>query len=183
MFVPMNRKLLLGISLATVFIFSIMMLPINADLDGMLDITGASSDGTNHKMQVADNLKNINKKESDIVTFWAWAIDNPEDAPDGTFLTVDALTIHHLVNDHQAFGKDAKSTPVQGYHPHRAFFDSDFCVIGLQSPKADFRVKDNTLQLASDDIAFLAATGTIGAVDGCPIGLGITELRDMVAIP
>lgn len=89
-------------------------------------------------------------------------------------LTVDAITIHHSVNDHQAFGKDAKSSPVQSFHPHVAYFDSELCVIGLESPKSDFKVKDNTITLEASDEAFAVATGTIGPRDECSIGLGIT---------
>jgi len=80
------------------------------------------------------------------------------------------------VNDHQAFGKDAQSSPVQSFHPHQAYFDENNCIIGLESLKADFKVQHNTVTLEVSDEAFAVATGTIGLRDECPIGLGITDL-------
>ncbi len=151
---------------------------------GYLDIESANSDGVTHMMTLADDVKQITaKKSEDIVTFWAWAVPNPTEAPEGTFLTVDAITIHHGVNDHQAFGKAAKSSPVQSFHPHRAYFDSNLCVIGLESPKTGFKVNQNTVTLSSSDVAVAAATGTIGPVDGCPVGLGVTNIQELVTIP
>ncbi|MEW6042826.1 MAG: hypothetical protein AB1608_01000 [Thermoproteota archaeon] len=149
------------------------------------DITVASSDGVTHSMTLAEKVKQIpaNKAE-DVVSFWAWAIPIPSGAPIGTALAVDAITIHHGVNDHQAFGKAAQSTPVQSFHPHRAYFDGAFCVIGLESPKASFKVQHDTITLAASDTSGLAATGTIGPRSDCPAtGLGITALVDTEAIP
>jgi hypothetical protein len=177
----MNSKLVLGTTIAALIAVSLTSVYATT---GYFDITAASSDGTTHSMTLADDVKQIPaKKAEDIVSFWAWAIPTPSGAPAGTALTVDAITIHHGVNDHQAFGKAAQSTPVQSFHPHKAYFDGAFCVIGLESPKADFRVKDNTVTLEASDDAFAAATGTIGPRSDCAIGLGITDLADLVAIP
>ncbi len=103
----------------------------------------------------------------------------PDDAPVGTALTVDAITIHHSVNDHQAFGKAAQSSPVQSLHPHQAHFDASFCIVGLESPKADFKVQHKTVTLEASDTAIAIATGTIGTRVDCtdsPTTLGITSL-------
>lgn len=172
----MNKKLL-GTIIGTVIIISMTMTSVMADIPGSLTVVEASSDGTTHVMKVQDKVKEIPAgKADDIITFWAWAIPIPGDAPVDTTLAVDAITIHHGVNDHQAFGKAAKSSPVQSFHPHKAFFDENGCVIGLQSPKSAFSIKDNVLTLEASDIAFAVATGTIGAVNECPLGLGITSL-------
>ncbi|MDH3277447.1 MAG: hypothetical protein OEL77_03500 [Nitrosopumilus sp.] len=195
----MNTKTISGISLAALFAVSMISTGAYAAVADMLDIKEASSDGETHSMQVAERLQHINSKEApDLVTFWAWVIETPEDAPEGTALAVDAITIHHRINDQAAFDAVAcpddkspqcqaiRSSPVQGFHPHRAFFDENFCVIGLESPKADFRVFKDTLHLEASDLAGAAATGTIGdmGLDEdeepiCPIAnLGITELVD-----
>ena len=180
----MNKKLL-GTIIVVVIIVSMTMTSVMADIPGSLTVVEASSDGTTHVMKVQDKVKEIPAgKADDIITFWAWAILPPSDAPEGTALAVDAITIHHGVNDHQAFGKAAKSSPVQSFHPHKAFFDENGCVIGLQSPKSAFSVKDNVLTLESANTAFAVATGTIGAVEGCPVGLGITSLvTEPTALP
>ena len=180
----MNKKLL-GTIIVVVIIVSMTMTSVMADIPGSLTVVEASSDGTTHVMKVQDKVKEIPAgKADDIITFWAWAILPASDAPEGTALAVDAITIHHGVNDHQAFGKAAKSSPVQSFHPHKAFFDENGCVIGLQSPKSAFSVKDNVLTLESANTAFAVATGTIGAVEGCPVGLGITSLvTEPTALP
>jgi hypothetical protein len=177
----MNSKLVLGTTIATLITVSLTSVYATT---GYFDIATASSDGATHSMTLEDDVKQIPaKKAEDVVSFWAWAIPTPVGAPAGTALAVEAITIHHGVNDHQAFGKAAQSTPVQSFHPHRAYFDGAFCVIGLESPKADFRVKDNTVTLEASDVAFAAATGTIGPRDDCAIGLGITNVAELVAIP
>ena len=96
-----------------------------------------------------------------------------------TGLQADAITIHHGVNDHQAFGKAAQSSPVQSYHPHGVTFDVDGCIVGLDSPKADFKVQHNTVTLESENSYDFAATGTVGPRAECTAtGLGITNLYD-----
>ena len=175
----MNSKTILGISLAAIFVISMTMTAAMADIPGSLTVVSASSDGVTHEMTVEDKVKQIPaNKAPDLITFWAWAIPISVDAPVGTTLAVDAITIHHGVNDHQAFGKAAQSSPVQSFHPHVAYFDADNCIIGLESPKSDFRVQHNTLTLEASDTAFAVATGTIGTGghEACPLGLGITSL-------
>ncbi|MFY9299722.1 MAG: hypothetical protein WAO91_00830 [Candidatus Nitrosotenuis sp.] len=177
----MKSKLIIGALVAALVGVSLTA----AYATDYFDITAASSDGTTHSMELADRVKQIPaNKALDVVSFWAWAIPIPAGAPAGTTLAVEAITIHHGVNDHQAFGKAAQSTPVQSFHPHRAYFDASNCVIGLESPKADFRVKDNTITLAASDVAVAAATGTIGPRGDCTAtGLGITVLADLFTIP
>ena len=175
----MNTKTILEISIAAVFVISITMTAAMADIPGSLTVVSASSDGVTHVMEVEDKIKQIPaNKAPDLVTFWAFAIPNPGGAPAGTTLTVDAISIHHKVNDHQAFGKAAQSSPVQGFHPHKFFFDDAFCVLGLESPKSDFKVQHKTITLEASATAFAVATGAVGT-DGheaCPFGLGITSL-------
>lgn len=94
-------------------------------------------------------------------------------------LQADGITIHHSVNDHQAFGKDLQSSPVQSYHPHGVTFDEQNCIVGLTSPKADFKVQHNTVTLESENDFDFAATGTVGPRDECTgTGIGITQLYD-----
>ena len=182
-----KTKILLGISLAAVFAISMTMTSAMADIPGSMTIVSASSEDGTHTLNVEDKIKQIPaKKAPGLVTFWAFLIPTPDDAPAGTVLTVDAITIHHGVNDHQAFGKAAQSTPVQSFHPHQAHFDSSLCVIGLESPKADFKVQHKTVTLeSSDGDAFAAATGTIGPRDECTAtGLGIElPLVSVAGIP
>ena len=181
----MNTKTILGISLAAVFAISMTMTAAMADIPGSLTVVSASSDGDTHVMEVEDKIKQIlANKTGDLITFWAFAVPVPGDAPAGTALTVDAITIHHGVNDHQAFGKAAQSSPVQSFHPHQAHFDANFCIVGLESPKADFKVQHKTVTLEASDTAVAVATGTIGDrgvdINGdpvCPVAnLGITSL-------
>ena len=176
----MNTKTILGISLAAAFAISMTMTTAMADIPGSMTVVSASSDGETHVMEVEDKIKQIPaKKASDLITFWAFAVPVPGDAPVGTALTVDGITIHHSVNDHQAFGKAAQSSPVQSFHPHKAHFDANNCLIGLESPKADFKVQHKTVTLEASDTAFAVATGTIGPRDDCPDSpatLGITSL-------
>jgi hypothetical protein len=101
-----------------------------------LTVVSASSDGVTHVIEVEDKIKQIPaNKADDLITFYAWVTVTT----DG--LQADAITIHHKVNDHQAFGKAAQSSPVQSFHPHQAHFDANNCIIGLESPKADFKVQ------------------------------------------
>ncbi len=48
----------------------------------------------------------------------------------------------------------------------------------LESPNLDFRVNKETITLEDSSEAWTGfyATGTIGAIDGCPVGLGITSV-------
>ncbi|HUT06664.1 MAG TPA: hypothetical protein VMW74_08275 [Nitrosopumilaceae archaeon] len=183
----MKTRAILGISLAAAFVLTISITAAMADIPGSMTVTEASSDGASHYMTVQDKVKQITEKQApDLITFWAWAVQITQDAPSGTVLAVDAITIHHGVNDHQAFddgadsnptNKDIKSTPVQSFHPHKAYFDANGCIIGLESPKADFKVKHNTLVMTSSQTEAVAvATGTIGTTghEACPLGLGIT---------
>lgn len=182
----MKTRTILGISLAAAFAISISMTAAMADIPGSLNVEKASSDGSTHSMTVEDKVKQIPAhKADDTITFWAWQLPNPSDAPEGTEVTVDAITIHHKVNDHQAFGKDLQSKPVQGFHPHKAYFDETFCLIGLESPHTAFKVQHNTLVMTSSQTEALGAvTGTIGGEDheNCPFGLGITALSDPTTI-
>lgn len=105
--------------------------------------------------------------------------------------------MHHNVNDQAAFDpvfcpgdkspqcQSIKSNPVQSFHPHYAEFtamtvadgSTQLCVTNLESPKLDFRVHNQeTITLEDDSNSYTGfyATGTIGAIDGCPVGLGIT---------
>ena len=91
---------------------------------GQYEIESASSDGEILTITVEDKIKQIPaNKTIDLITFYAWVtvID------DG--LEADTITIHHGVNNHQAFGKSAQSSPVQSYHPHEVSFDDDFCIV------------------------------------------------------
>jgi hypothetical protein len=166
-----------------------------ADIEGSLTIEKAISDGTTHSMDVEDKVKQIPAhKADDTITFWAWVLPNTSDAPAGTAVTVDAITIHHKVNDHQRFddgsdsnpnNQDIRSKPVQSFHPHKAFFDENFCVIGLESPHTAFKVQHNTLVMTSSQTeALVALTGTIGGGghEGCPFGLGITDMSEFTPI-
>ena len=169
----MNSRILLGTSIAALFAVGLFSgaFAINA---GQFDITDASTDGETLTMEVAEKIKQIPaNKADDLITFYAWVTIT------STGLEADAITIHHGVNDHQAFGKAVKSSPVQSYHPHGVTFDSDFCIVGLDSPKASFKVQHNTVTLESEDSFDFAATGTVGPRSECTAtGLGITNLYD-----
>jgi len=151
----------------------------------MLNITSASSDGTTMTMTTEVKVKHVveNKDTTDdLITFWAWQIPTEN----GEAARVAAIAIHHGVNDHQAFGMEAKSSPVQGFHTHEVALDGDFCVVGLQSPKADFRVKGNTLTLENDAIHVDTVSGTIGPRVDCPESpatLGVTDATFFGANP
>lgn len=170
----MNTKVILGTSLAVLFTVSMLSAAyaINA---GQFDIVSAATDGDTLTMTVAEKIKQIPAKDADdLITFYGWVTEIPSGG-----LVADVVAIHHGVNDHQAFGKDAQSSPVQSYHPHKVTFDAINCVIGLESPKSDFRVQHNTVTLESDDSFDFAATGTVGPRDECTAtGLGITTLYD-----
>ena len=167
----MIKTALLGISLAAVFAVG-MFSAVHAINAGQFDITDASSTDGILSMEVAEKIKQIPaNKADDLITFYAWVTETP------TGLDADAITIHHGVNDHQAFGKAAQSSPVQSYHPHGVNFDGDGCIVGLTSPKADFKVQHNTVTLESENSFDFAATGTVGFRAECEAtGLGITGI-------
>ena len=174
-----TKIILLGTSIAAIFavgMFSaVFAANSNSGIDpAQFDITSASTDGETLSMEVDAKIKQIPaNKADDVITFYAWVSFTT------TGLEADAITIHHKVNDHQAFGKAAQSSPVQSYHPHGVTFDGDFCIVGLTSPKADFKVQHNTVTLESDDSFDFAATGTVGPRTECTAtGLGITNLYD-----
>lgn len=173
MFGLMTNKVILGASLAALFAVG-MFSAVYAVNTGQFDIISASTDGETLTMTVAEKIKQIPANDADdLITFYGWVTKTS----DG--YVADAITIHHGVNDHQAFGKAAQSSPVQSYHPHVVTFDAEFCVVGLESPKADFKVKHNTVTLESDDSFEFAATGTVGPrIDCTATGLGITTLYD-----
>jgi hypothetical protein len=169
----MTNTVILGTTLAALFAVGMFsaVFAVNA---GQFDIVSASTDGETLTMTVAEKIEQIPaNKADDLITFYAWVTATP----DG--LVADAITIHHGVNDHQAFGKAAQSSPVQSYHPHKVTFDGALCIVGLESPKSDFKVQGNTVTLESDDSFDFAATGTVGARTDCTAtGLGITNLYD-----
>lgn len=175
----MNTKTMAG-AIFALFVVTTMIVTSYAtptyDPD-MLIATSANSDGETLTMTTLANVKQVveNKDSTDdTVTFWAWQI--PTEGPE--FARVAAIAIHHGVNDHQAFGPGAKSSPVQSFHPHEVALDENFCVIGLESPKADFRVKGNTLTLENDALHLDVVTGTIGPRADCPNSpatLGVTS--------
>lgn len=170
-----SKTTLLGISLAAIFAIG-MGSSVFAFNAAQFDITSASSDGTTLTMEVAEKIKQIPAKDADdLITFYAWITTSSLSS-----VEVDAITIHHSVNDHQAFGKDAQSSPVQSYHPHGVTFDGDGCIIGLTSPKADFKVQDNIVTLESSNSFEAAVTGTVGPRAECTAtGLGITGAYDL----
>jgi len=169
----MNNQVILGTTLAALFAVS-MFSAVYAVNAGQFEITAASTDGETLTMTVAEKIKQIPANDADdLITFYGWVTVT------SSGLVADAITIHHGVNDHQAFGKAAQSSPVQSYHPHKVTFDAINCVVGLESPKADFRVQHNTITLESDDSFDFAATGTVGPRAECTAtGLGITALYD-----
>ena len=170
----MNQRVLFGTSIAALFAVGMFAGAFGVHGTGQFDIVSASTDGETLSMEVADKIKQIPaKKADDLITFYAWVTETPSG------LVANAITIHHGVNDHQAFGKDAKSSPVQSYHPHVVTFDSENCIVGLESPKASFKVQHNTVTLESEDSFDFAAVGTAGPRDDCTAtGLGITHLYD-----
>ena len=180
MYHSMTKTILLGASLAALFAVG-MFSAVYALNTAQFDITSASTDGQTLTMTVAEKIKQIPANDADdLITFYAWVTAT------GTGLQADAITIHHGVNDHQAFGKSAQSSPVQSYHPHGVIFENVgtseepiFCIVGLDSPKADFKVQHNTVTLESENAFDFAATGTVGLRDECTAtGLGITNLYD-----
>ena len=172
-----TKKTLLGISLAAVFAIG-MVSSVFALNTAQFDITSASSDGSTLTMEVVEKIKQIPAKDADdLITFYAWVTETNDGG-----LQADAITIHHSVNDHQAFGKDLQSSPVQSYHPHGVTFDSDGCIVGLTSPKVDFKVQDTTVTLESSNGFDAAVTGTVGPRADCSAtGLGITGVYDAFA--
>ena len=168
----MTNKVILGTTLAALFAVG-MFSAVYAVNAGQFEITSASTDGETLTMTVAEKIKQIPANDADdLITFYGWVTVTS----DG--LVVDAITIHHGVNDHQAFGKTAQSSPVQSYHPHVVTFDANNCIVGLDSPKSDFKVQHNTITLESENSFDFAATGTVGPRAECiATGLGITGLR------
>jgi len=195
----MNSKTILGVIVATVFAVSMISLSYADVNPGSLTVTSASQDseGT-YSMDLVGKVKEFNAKDApDLVTFWAWLTEEG-----GGDVNVVAITLHHKVNDHQAFDpvfcagdknptcKPIKSNPVQSFHPHYAEFtftdhdddvstDDVLCVTNLVSPNLDFRVHNQdtiTVEDSSTTYAGFYATGTIGAINGCPVGLGITSV-------
>jgi hypothetical protein len=193
----MNTKTILGISLAAVFAISMTTTAAMADIPGSLTVTDAGQTEDTFFMDLVNPVKEFNsKKAPDIVTFWAWSIPTQGN---GETLRVAAITLHHNINDQAAFDpifcpddkspqcKSIKSSPVQSFHPHYAEFTEltvadgsrQLCVTNLESPKLDFRVHNQetiTFEDESNTYTGFYATGTIGAIDGCPIGLGITSV-------
>ena len=170
-----SKITLLGISLVAAFAIG-MGSSVFALNVAQFDITSASSDGTTLTIEVAEKIKQIPAKDADdLITFYAWVTTSSLSS-----VEVDAITIHHSVNDHQAFGKDAQSSPVQSYHPHGVSFDGDNCIVGLTSPKVDFKVHDTTVTLESSNGFEAAVTGTVGPRAECTAtGLGITGIYDL----
>lgn len=170
----MTQTVLLGAMFAVAFTVGMFATVSAEHIPDQFDITSASTDGETLSMTVDAKIKQIPaNKADDLITFFAWVTVTD----DG--LVADAITIHHKVNDHQAFGKAAKSSPVQSFHPHKVFFDGANCIVGLESPKADFKVQHNTVTLESDNSFDFPATGTAGPRDDCKAtGLGITFLYD-----
>ena len=169
----MTKTVFLGASLAALFAIG-MFSAVYAVNAGQFDIQSASTDGETLTMTVDEKIKQIPaNKAGDLITFYAWVSQT------STGFEADVITIHHGVNDHQAFGKAAQSSPVQSYHPHGVSFDEAFCIVGLESPKADFKVQHKTVTLESENSFDFAATGTVGARGDCTAtGLGITNLYD-----
>jgi hypothetical protein len=99
----MTKTLLLGTTLAALFTVD-MFSAVFAVNTGQFDITSSSTDGETLTMVVAEKIKQIPaNKADDLITFYAWVTATP----DG--LVADVITLHHGVNDHQAFGKAAQS--------------------------------------------------------------------------
>ncbi|MGH1568125.1 MAG: hypothetical protein ACRBBZ_02845 [Nitrosopumilus sp.] len=179
----MTKTVLLGASLAALFAVG-RLTAVSAANPGQFDIVSASTDGETLSMTVDEKIKQIPaKKADDLITFYAWVTATST----STGLQADTITIHHNVNDHQEFGKAAKSSPVQSYHPHEVTFtnvgtetEPIFCISDLKSPKSDFKVQHKTVTLASENTFDFAATGTAGPISECDgfVGLGITDLYD-----
>jgi hypothetical protein len=191
----MTKNVLLGASLAAAFAIS-MFAYVMAD-DGprekYMELVSATN-GTDSSITVNATMKQIPAhKALDVITFWALPIEY-DVAQAGGALNVAAVTIHHGVNDHQYVGsidndpkpvnQSVRSTPVQSFHPHYAGFDGDGCLVGLESPKLDFRVKGDTITFDTSDhptVGF-AVTGTIGLNSTCATGLQITHVDDALII-
>lgn len=192
----MNTKTILGISLAAVFAISMSMTAAMASNEPSLSATDADQEGDIFWMDLEAPVKAFNSKDApDLVTFWAWVLDDDN----GADLRVAAITQHHRINDQAAFDgvfcpddkspqcQTIRSNPVQSFHPHYAEFTATdvggaepaLCVTNLESPKLDFRVHNQetiTLEDGTEEYAGFYAVGTIGAIDGCPVGLGITSV-------
>jgi len=168
------KTVLLGVTFTALFAV-VMFSPVFAVNPGQFAIISASTDGVTLTMTVAEKIKHIPANDADnLLTFYGWGTI----LPGNLGFVADTITIHHGVNDHQAFGKDAQSSPVQGYHPHVMTFGAAGCLVDIQSPKADFRVQGNTVTLESDDSFEFAVTGRADLRSECPTGLGIIELYD-----
>ncbi len=170
----MTKTILLATSLAVIFAVSMMMIPVIAQ-GSATEIVDATTDGSTVTIEVADDVKNINKKNMpDLVLFYATG--KPLGSVPGEALRVNAVVRHPDFNDHQ-IGVE-RSNPVQGYHPHDAAFDAAFCLIDITSPNLAFSAKDHFVTVENDAWTGFAATGTIGARAECGSGLGITGLFD-----
>jgi len=193
----MNSKTILGISLAAIFAISISMTAAMASNDPSLNATGAGKTDGAFYMDLDAPVKNFNFKDApDLVTFWAWVLEDDH----GADVRVAAITLHHNINDQAAFDpvfcpedkspqcQAIRSNPVQSFHSHYAEFnvidvdgegDFQLCVTNLESPNLDFRANNQptiTLEDDSEDYAGFYVVGTIGAIEGCPVGLGITSV-------
>ncbi len=165
-----NQILVSSISAGILAIALVAVQPMQILADhttpGYLDITGASADNSVLSMTVADRIKEIPEGKADhLITFWGWVVPS-----DDGLLTVAAIAIHHGANDHQVFDKSKKSIPVQSFHPHLVKADANNCVAGLESPRWDFRIKDNTAILNAEGHTWAGAavTGWIQPQDdGC----------------
>jgi hypothetical protein len=188
--------MLMGASLAAIMGISMITLAAANGFprEGYVDITGATF-GDESSITLDERVKEIPAKRAlDVITFWAIPIEDQIGSGD---INVAAVTIHHGVNDHQYVGsldddpntpnQDVRSTPVQSFHPHYAGFNGTVgptfgCLVGLESPKIDFRVKGDTITLDTSDVtiaAEVALTGTIGPRAECTAtGLGITAFDD-----
>ena len=184
----MTTKTILAMSLAAVFAVSMISAAYAVPRASYLDITGVSTGATSTVTLDGDVKQIPANKALDTITFWAFPV---EESFGGGSLNVAAVTIHHGANDHQYVGsidndpspvnQNVRSTPVQSFHPHYANFDGLGCLVGLESPKIDFKVSGNTITLDTSGVTPLgfAASGTIGVRSECTAtGLGITSLDD-----
>jgi len=168
------KTVLLGVIFTALFAVGMFSAVFAVNPDQFL-IISASTDGVTLTMTVAEKIKQIPAKDADsLLTFYGWGTLFDDERG----FVADTITIHHGVNDHQAFGKDAQSSPVQGYHPHVMTFGVAGCLLDIVSPKADFRVQGNTVTLESDDSFEFAVTGRADLRPECPTGLGIIDIYD-----
>ncbi|AFS81487.1 hypothetical protein NKOR_08130 [Candidatus Nitrosopumilus koreensis AR1] len=168
----MKKSLLAGTIIA-IAALTMAIVPVMAN-GSNTDIVSATTDGNTVTIEVADDVKNINKKSMpDAVVFYATSIPTQSESE---AVRVNAVVIHPAFNDHQV-GVE-RSSPVQGYHPHEAAFDGSFCLTDITSPALEFSAKDHFVIVENDEWTGFAATGTIGPRDECASGLGITSIFD-----